>query len=65
MNIIEDEKMNQIIKARVWWTVGKFSEVLGVKNKDVFVSVFGDACKCLEEKYDRPVKLIATKTIAM
>lgn len=57
--------MNQIIKARVWWTVGKFSEVLGVKNKDVFVSVFGDACKCLEEKYDRPVKLIATKTIAM
>ncbi len=65
MNVIDSPKSKNILRARVLWCITKFCEILGVKHKELFLPLFENASKCLYEEYEVPVRLIATKSVAL
>ena len=65
MNVIDNPKSRNILRARVLWCITKFCEILGVKHKELFLPLFENASKCLSEDFELPVRLVATKSVAL
>ena len=65
MNLIDNPKSKNILRARVLWCISKFCEILGVKHKELFVPLFENASRCISEQYDVPVRIVAAKSLAL
>lgn len=65
MNLIDNPKSKNILRARVLWCISKFCEILGVKHKELFVPLFAKSSRCLSEQYEVPVRLVAAKSLSL
>ena len=65
MGVIENKDSHPILKARVLWTISKFSEILGVKHRELFLPLFALASRCMEKRNEINVKIMACKSVAL